>query len=196
MKKNPFSMTMTALFLALVLLLGLTPFGMIPLGFINVTILCVPVIVGTVLLGLRSGLLLGACFGVVSALSAVGLSLTPPSALAAPLVARSPLLALTLCLVPRLMVPVVAWGVYRLAAHGEERVYKALPLAAIAGSVTNTVLYLGMMLLFYTVTGLDNAKLLGIIGGTGLIVGGSEAIVAALTVTPIVAALWKVKAKR
>ena len=64
---------LTALFIALVLLLGLTPIGLIPLGFINVTILCVPVIVGTLFLGLKTGLVLGLCFGGVSALSAFGI---------------------------------------------------------------------------------------------------------------------------
>ena len=57
-----FKLTVTALFIALVLLFGLTPVGLIPLGFVNVTILCVPVIVGTLLLGFRTGLILGACF--------------------------------------------------------------------------------------------------------------------------------------
>lgn len=51
--------TWTALLAALIILLGVTPIGLIPLGFINVTILCLPVIIGTLLLGLRTGLVLG-----------------------------------------------------------------------------------------------------------------------------------------
>ncbi|MDL2318669.1 ECF transporter S component [Eubacteriales bacterium OttesenSCG-928-A19] len=187
------SMVLTALFVALILLLGMTPLGLIPLGFINVTILCIPVIVGTILLGLRTGMVLGACFGLTSALSAFGLSMTPPSALASALVAASPLLAIVMCLVPRLLIPVTTHLAYRLAARGVERSGKALPIAAAAGSLTNTVLYLGMMLLFYALTGLDSAAVLGIIGGTGLIAGISEAAVAAILVTPITMALWKVQ---
>ena len=98
-----FRLTFTALFIALVLFLGLTPFGLIPLGFINVTLLCVPVAVGCVLLGLKTGLCLGLCFGLVSLLSALGLSGVPASALAGALVARSPLLAALMCFVPRLL---------------------------------------------------------------------------------------------
>ena len=48
-----------ALFVALIFVLGLTPVGLIPLGFINVTLLCIPTIVGTVILGLKAGLVLG-----------------------------------------------------------------------------------------------------------------------------------------
>ncbi len=188
-------LVLTAMFVALILLLGMTPLGLIPLGFINVTILCIPVLVGTILLGLRTGLVLGACFGLTSALSAFGLSLTPPSALASALVAASPLLAIVMCFVPRLMIPIAAHAVYRLVARGEERSHKALPVAAALGSLTNTVLYLGLMLLFYTLVGLDSTAVLAIIGGTGLIAGGSEAVVAAILVTPVTAALWRVRRK-
>lgn len=127
------NMTLTAVFIALVLLLGLTPVGLIPLGFVNVTILCVPVVVGTLVLGLRAGLVLGACFGGVSALSAFGIYGTP-SALAGALVAANPFLAALMCFVPRLAVPLVAHGVYKLCARGREMNAKAVPFSAAAGS--------------------------------------------------------------
>ena len=183
-------LAVTALFIALVLLLGLTPIGLIPLGFINVTILCVPVIVGTLLLGLKTGLILGFCFGAVSALSAFGIYGTP-SALAGALVSASPLLAAVMCFLPRLLVPVCAHFVYKLIAKGDPRSVKAVPFAAIAGSLTNTVFYLGLMLLFYCLMGIDSQRVLALIGGTGLIAGGCEAAAAAIICTPVLAALWK-----
>ena len=190
MKTNTARLTMTALFLALILLFGLTPIGLIPLGFVNVTILCVPVIVGTLLLGLKTGLVLGACFGGVSALSAFGIYGTP-SALAGALVAANPFLAAVMCFAPRLLVPVMAHLVYKLASRGKETSAKAVPFAAVAGSLTNTVFYLGLMLLFYIVCGINSEKVLALIGGTGLIAGTAEAVVAAVISTPILAALWK-----
>lgn len=184
-----FRFVLTALFIALILLLGLTPVGMIPLGFINISILGVPVVIGTLILGLKTGLLLGACFGTISALSAFGIYGTP-SALAGTLVAANPVLAAIMCYAPRLLVPMAALGVYKLLGKHEKI---ALPIAAAAGSLTNTVLYLGLMLLFYAMNGLDSARILGLIAGTGLIGGGCEAIAAALIVTPAVLALRKTK---
>ena len=188
-------LVLTALFVALVLLLGLTPIGLIPLGFINVTVLCVPVIVGTLLLGLKTGLLPGFCFGAVSALSAFGIYGTP-SALAGALVAASPALAAVMCFLPRLMVPVAAHLVYKLVSKGEPARKRAVPFAAVAGSLTNTILYLGLMLLFYVMLGINSEGVLALIGGTGLIAGTSEAVVAALIATPVLAALWRVGAQR
>ena len=190
---STYRLVLTALFVALVILFGLTPVGLISLGFINVTLLCIPVIAGTLILGLKTGLLLGACFGLVSFLSMLGVSLTPPSALAATLFSANGFLAAVMCFVPRLAVPAVAWGVYKLAAKKAERSRRALPFAAAAGSVANTILYLGMMLLFYVLCGLDASAILGLIAGTGAIAGVSEAVVAAVIVTPVVAAIWKIQ---
>ena len=192
---NTSRLTLTALFAALILLFGLTPVGLIPLGFVNVTILCVPVIIGTILLGLKTGLLLGSIFGAVSALSAFGIWGTP-SSLASALVAASPLLALIMCFLPRLLVPTVAHFVYKLFSNGKRASAKAVPYAAICGSLTNTILYLGLMLLFYVVMGIDSAKVLALIGGTGLVAGSLEALVAALLCTPILTALWKISRRK
>lgn len=190
-RKKVFRMTAASLLIALVFLFGMTPIGLIPLGFINITVLCVPVIIGTVALGLRSGLILGFCFGTASTLSMVGMSLTPPSALASALFAVSPLCAIAMCYIPRLLVPVATYSVYRAISGWKHSSSAALSVAAVAGSLTNTLLYLGFMLLFYAINGLDTASILALIAGTGLIAGGCEALAAALITLPVVKALSK-----
>ncbi len=195
MKNNVRFLTFTAFFIALILLFGSTPFGLIPLGFVNVTILAIPVVIGTIVLGIVPGLILGFCFGLISMLSMFGMTMTAPSALASALAAANPGLAIVMCFAPRLLVPVVTHLTFRSLAGPERRKKSALPIAAVVGSLTNTVFYLGLMLLFYTMVGLDSTKLRGIIAGVGLIAGGSEAVVNAILTTPIVMALWKVERK-
>lgn len=190
-RKKIFSMTAAALLVALVFLFGMTPVGLIPLGFINITVLCVPVIIGTITLGIRSGLLLGFCFGTASTMSMIGISLTPPSALASALFAVSPLCALIMCYLPRLLVPAVTALVYRLFERSKKKQALSVSVAAAAGSLTNTVFYLGLMLLFYAVNGLDTSSILALIAGTGLIAGTLEAIAAALICVPVIKALSK-----
>ena len=185
---------LTALFIALILLLGLTPIGMIPLGFINISILGVPVVIGTLFLGLKRGLVLGFAFGFISALSAFGIYGTP-SALAGALVAASPALAALMCFVPRLLIPVVTCLVHGLLVRGRRAEKLAVTAAAAAGSLTNTVFYLGLMLLFYVLTGINSEKVLALIGGTGLIAGTAEAVANALITTPVIFALRKLQSK-
>ena len=191
MKKEQINrMVLLAVFVALILLLGFTPIGLIPLGFINVTILCVPVVVGTLYMGWKNGLILGLAFGLISFFKAV----TQPSALVGTLMGASPLAVFTMSVLPRLLVPLAAWLVYdRLRAKHEN---VAAAAAAVAGSLTNTIFYLGLMLLFYVLCGIDTASVLSLIGGTALIAGSCEAAAAAILVTPILAALRKLKSAR
>lgn len=189
-RKKVFRMTAASLLIALVFLFGMTPVGLIPLGFINITVLCVPVIIGTVTLGINNGLILGFCFGTASTLSMIGMSLTPPSALASALFAVSPLYAVLMCYIPRILVPVVTSIVFK-SLKSKAGISVSLSAAAVAGSLTNTVMYLGLMLLFYAISGLDTASILALIAGTGLIAGGCEAIAAAVITVPVVKALSK-----
>ena len=49
--------------------------------------------------------------------------------------------------------------------------------------------YLGLMLLFYQIAGLDSGAVIALIIGTGLIAGSLEALAAALLTPPIELAL-------
>lgn len=68
-------------------------------------------------------------------------------------------------------------------------------ISAFAASLTNTVMYLGLMWLFYAVSGLDTSKIIALILGTGFIAGGAEAFVAFLLVPPIYKALSRINSK-
>lgn len=185
-----------AVLAAVTLLLGMTPLGIIPLGFINVTIMCIPVIVGTICCGIKVGLILGAAFGIASACSAFGVSLVPTSALVSMLMAESPFEVVLMCLIPRLMLPVVVHLVHRAFAKKSDKMGKVgIGVAAAAGSLTNTILYLGIMLLLFVINGLESAKVLAVIGGTGAIAGSLEAVAAALICYPIILAVSSISRK-
>ena len=61
-RKKLTNMVLLALFAGLIFLMGQTPLGLIPLGFCNVTLLVIPVAVGTIYMGWKNGLILGATF--------------------------------------------------------------------------------------------------------------------------------------
>ena len=61
------SLVMNAVMTAVILIMSFVPFlGYIPLGFMNATIIHVPVIIGAILLGPKSGAWLGFVFGCTS----------------------------------------------------------------------------------------------------------------------------------
>ena len=177
--------TITSLLAALVLLLGLTPLGFINVGVVYITFLCVPVLVGALAMGPKCGLILGLCMGTVSLYTA----LRAPSALVTPIMQDNLLWVVAMCYLPRVLVPLVACGLQKVLQKIHSKA--ALIVAAAAGSLTNTVFYLGLMVFFYQLIGLENPALLTTVGTLVLTAGLPEAAAAALISTPIVLALRK-----
>lgn len=185
-RKKLTRMLTCALLMALIVLLGVTPIGFINFGVIYITFLCIPVVIGAMTLGLGSGLILGFCMGCVSLYT----GLRAPSALVAPILQKHVVYVVLMCFAPRMLVPLVSCAVQRaLDKRGKKRL--ATALGAAAGSLTNTALYLGMMLAFYRLLGIENAALLTTLGVIVLTAGLPEAAVAALISTPVIGALEK-----
>jgi uncharacterized membrane protein len=191
----------TSLLVAICLLLGLTPVGYIPIPPIEITLLCIPVIIGTITEGLGVGVVLGFFFGLTSFLQVF----IKPTALSQLLFAISPLKTVILVFVPRLLVPVTTWLVYR-AVSGESRMRQrvATGAGALVGSLTNTVLFLGALYLLFLpeigqvaeAFGTTPYLLGGILCTIGAINGLPEAAVAVLLCVPIVWAIQKQKSKK
>ena len=187
---NLVNLVTLALLMALIFLMGQTPLGLIPLGFCNVTLLVIPVAVGTLFMGLKYGVLLGLTFGATSFVSA----LLRPSTLVGTLMGASLPMVIVMTFLTRLMVPVVIHFVHKAMAHKLEKT--GLAVAAACGSLTNTILYLGLMLIFYMICGIDNTAVLTAIGATAGGAGPLEAVAAALITPPIVLALRKAMHKK
>ena len=194
-------LTITAVLAAICLLLGLTPIGYIQIPPIAITLMCIPVIVGTVTQGLRTGLILGFVFGLTSFLT-IFFRPTPFSQF---LFELNPLKMIILVFVPRMIIPITTWLVYK-AIHGETKIRGnvATGVAAFVGSMTNTVLFLGTLYLIFQpeIAELSAAfavapeALFGTLAGIGAINGLPEAAVAILLSIPIVYAVSKIKRKQ
>lgn len=159
--------------------------GTINLGFIAITLSCLPVVIGTMALGLHQGLILSLVFATISFITGV----SRPSGLIAPIFGAHVLWGALLCYIPRVAVPLVTDGVFRAVGRKKSKLFLAVPAAA--GSLTNTVLFLGFIVILYGLIGIQNPELLGLIGTTVLVGGLPEAAVAAIICPPVILALRK-----
>ena len=185
-------LVLTALFAAIILLMAFTPLGLIDLPVIKATILHVPVVIGSVVLGPKRGAGLGALFGLTSlwkntmAPSLLSFAFSPFVPL--PGAAHGSLWALAICFLPRMLTGVIPWFVSRgLAALSQGRAWgRALGyvLAGAAGAVVNTALVMGMMGLvlggaFAAAQGIPRGMVNGAVLGIVFANGVPEAIAAA-----------------
>lgn len=184
-------MITVALFAALLLMLNVTGLGMIRLWIIDLTTYCVVVVAGALVLGWKGGAILGAVFGLMSFWTAM----TAPSALVAPVVQWSPLAAFILSVVPRVGIGLVAAGIYSLLNRLKLNAHVCAGAAAVCGSLSNTVFYLGTMLLMYSLMGQFSTELLVSLGMVVVNNGILEAVLAGLISVPVVAALRKLERK-
>lgn len=139
-------MTMTAVLAALIILMTFTPIGYIPLGPVKMTLVTLPVAIGSVVLGWRSGLILGGVFGFTSFYTCFGMD-----ALGNILLGVNPFYTFIMCVVPRLLCGLLPALIYKaISKNGTRRTMLAIPLSGASVAVINTVLFLGSMWLFFS----------------------------------------------
>ncbi len=146
------SLVQLALFGAIIVLLAFTPIGYIPLGLVKATTIHIPVIIGSIILGPKRGAILGFIFGLTSLINnTINPSLT--SFVFTPFYsfgdAEGNVLSLIICFVPRILVGVVPYFVYKFFTRFLSSSSVASIFAGICGSLTNTILVMSMIYLFF-----------------------------------------------
>ena len=205
-ENNVKSFTLTAMFLAIMIILAVTPLGFIPIGPINATTMHIPVIIASIILGPRIGAGLGAVFGVIS-LARATVVITPMSFVFSPFIAN-PLTnqgdwrAVIVAIIPRILIGVIPYFVYKgLHKLLKEKVRPiSLFIAGLAGSMTNTILVMNLIFFFFKDSYANVLQvtadavygvILGIIFGSGIV----EAIVAGIATMGVCAVLLRLMKK-
>lgn len=180
----------TALLMAIVLVLGITGLGILPLTPLGVTILQIPVIIAALAYGLRSGLTVGACFGLWSLYRAY----TAPTPFNVPLM--NPLIAI----VPRMLIALVVWLLARAMQYKEKPSWGKSAVLGASGSLANTIVVLSLMGIFYgsvveNMLRISGSGFLLALVAFGAASGIPEAIASAFFVAVVMSAFSKLSRK-
>ena len=140
-------LTLTAVLAALVLLMSFTPLGYLKIGVVSITFLTIPVAIGAMVVGPKSGLFLGTLFGLTSLIQAI-----TGDPFGQMLLSMNPFLTGVLCIVPRALMGYltgVLFKLYRKWIKGE----KVFPMIAggATASLLNTILFIGGFIGFYLI---------------------------------------------
>lgn len=206
MRLNIKKFTLTAIFISIILLFAFTPFGFINLVIIKATIIHIPVIIASILLGPRIGAIQGFVFGLTSII----INTLSPSLLS---FAFSPFVdlvdvgsarfwALFIAIVPRMLLGIIPFYLYKATKRIFEKTKfqqkPALFLTGLLSTFIHTFLVMGSIAFFFQdayaqAIGVDSV---GAIFNAILTVfftnGLAEAIVAAIVTTALVPPLLKV----
>ncbi len=176
---------------AIILILASTPLGYIPLGFMNATTIHIPVILGSILLGPQYGAFLGFVFGLSSLVKST-LEPTVTSFIFTPFYTLGStsgnFWSLVICFVPRILTGITPYYTYLMIKKRSKKL--ALISAGIVGSLTNTILVLGGVYVFFgtsfaAVMAVPIQALFSVIISIVAINGIPEAIIAGLLTVAI-----------
>ena len=173
-------MTVISVLSAISIVLSMIPFvGYIKLGPVDATIMHVPVIIGAVV----EGPLVGAAVGLIFGLTSLFKAFTEPTITS--FCFMNPIISV----LPRILIGVVAYYVYRLIYKICKKVYVSGFVAGIVGSLTNTI---GVMGLIYVIYADKYMQAIGQAGNAGKYIlaicatnGIPEAIVAGILVAAV-----------
>ena len=190
-------MSTLAMLCGVLLVMGMTGIGFIPLPVVKATTMHIPVILGAILLGPKAGGILGCLFGLCS----IWANTTAPGLLS---FAFSPFMtteglpgvvkSLWISMGCRILFGLIAGWLWILCKKILKKDYMALPVVAAVSTVCHTVLVMGSIyfLLAQQYAEAKNVAItavFGLIMGTVTASGIPEAIVAAILVTVIGKAL-------
>ena len=156
-RSQTLGMVQVALFAALIIIMAFTPFlGYIPLGFTRATIIHVPVIIGSILLGPKKGAVLGGIFGLTSFINNT-MNPTVTSFVFTPFYSLGEMQggigSIIICFVPRILVGIIPYFVFKvlykeMKSKGSGMLV-ALGIAGLAGSFVNTLLVMNLIFVFF-----------------------------------------------
>ena len=177
-------MVYSAILLAIMLILFWTPFGFIQIGPFAITTMHIPVITASILLGWRQGSCFGLVFGLLSMYQATT-TITPTSFVFSPFVPvpgsdYGDFRAAIIAILPRILIgifPALIVALFKKNATTKHTL--GFGIAGFVGSLTNTILVLSLMGIFFRdKLGISSVITLitGVVTSNGII----EALVATL----------------
>ncbi len=194
-RENIRKMVVVAMLSGICLFLGLTGLGFIPLPLFKLTILHLPVIIGAIIEGPIAGASIGFIFGLFS----IYQNITTPTPMSP--FFYNPIVSI----LPRVLIGVISYYVYIFLRSKLKNKRLSIGIAAICGSLTNTIGVLGSIYLIYfkdyasilmqrgTISsgslGKVTIALLSVIGTNGI----AEAVLSALVSIPVVIAILKMQ---
>jgi len=137
-------LTRLAMLSAIIIVMAFTPLGYLKIGLVSITFLVIPVVLGAILMGPVDGAILGAVFGATSFVQCFGLDVFGTT-----LLAINPIFTFILCFIPRILIGFVSG--YLLKGLNKIRANQTVTfaLSALAGALTNTVFFVGFLILLF-----------------------------------------------
>ena len=193
-RKRTQQLTLAAFFVAIEILMAITPIGYIPVGAINITTRHLPVILSGIILGPVFGALTGFVFGMTSMLKAT-FAPNITSFCFSPFITvggvHGNFWSLFIAFVPRITLGVLSFYIYRAMRRANQNRVLSAAVSAACNTLIHTLFVMGSIWLFFGNAYADaagitvGAVILAVLTSNGIL----EIILAAIVIPALVKAL-------
>ena len=186
-KLNVRKLSIVGMLSGICIFMGLSGIGFIPLPFMKATIMHIPVIIGAIL----EGPVVGASVGLVFGLFSIYQNITAPTLLSP--IFMNPIVAI----IPRMLIGITAYYVYKLIVNKFNKPKVASGVAAFLGTLTNTAGVLGLTYLLFAnqyaaLKNVESSAVGGILTTIAVTNGIPEALISIVIVIPVITGLFKI----
>lgn len=136
--------TQLAMLSAIIIIMAFTPLGYLKIGPLSITFLSIPVVLGAIVMGPLDGAILGAVFGATSFAQCFGID-----AFGTTLFSINPVYTFLLCFIPRMLIGIVSAYVLKGLQKTKANQILSYSLASLSGALTNTVFFVGFLILLF-----------------------------------------------
>lgn len=140
-------MAQHALFIAIMLIMAFTPIGYIKVGIVEITLMPIPVVVGAIILGPASGMLLGAVFGITSFLQCIGIPTLSP--FGSVLFQINGITTFLMCMIPRMLMGFLAGYIFKALSKIDKTKLVSHVVTCISGALMNTAFFLAFLIVLF-----------------------------------------------
>ncbi len=141
-RRKTLALAQNAILTALIVLMAFTPIGYLQIGVVKMTFIMIPVAVGAITLGEKSGAFLGLVFGVTSFIQCFGLDLFGTT-----LFGINPVYTFIMCIAPRVLMGYLCGIIYKFVARRKKKF--ALVFASFMTPVLNTTFFMSLLMIFF-----------------------------------------------
>ncbi len=137
-------MVQLAVLIALILIMAFTNIGYIKAGVIEISLIMIPVVIGSMVMGAGAGAILGLVFGLTSFYQCFGMS-----AFGAVLLGINPFLTFLVCVVPRVLAGWLPGLIFKAMMKVDKTKTVSYFVCGLLGAFFNTLFFTSLLLLCF-----------------------------------------------
>lgn len=142
--KKILKMAQMAILTAIIIIMAFTPLGYFRTAGLEISLITIPVVIGSMIIGPGAGAALGGIFGITSFYQCFGMS-----PFGATLLSINPLFTLLVCIPTRILMGYLTGIIFKLLIKSDRTKTVSYFISGMIGAFLNTLFFMGMLMLCF-----------------------------------------------